>query len=940
MKKLIPFFVVVLFLSSFFISILPVTYADGESWLAGWSYRKSHEIANATGAGTNYQVRITVHNGSSSDSGSDVYIDNKTQADFDDIRFTDDDGSTLLDYWLEEKVDSDNAEFWFEVQDDLSSSNQTVYIYYGNDGVSSVSNGDNTFLFFDDFNDASLDSDKWYSDYGKTVTEGTFDGEGSLRLATTGEDGIAVTSKSYNGSESIRLRTRAYMDKNVVSGNWGGYWLRDGHYTPYVYSKGYMYTYYKIPARNYVRLFESSGAGIAQIDIHNGGTFPDASWSNAEIVVYGSQTLADLIYTDISVSDSTFTSGGIGVGKGADSKHYVDWLFVSKYISPEPVHGGWGSEEEVVNPIPVNSSFLITDMDDGDNLYAQIDGGYTLKYNGSDASGWIDIDYILLNFTQVATVRICIKYTNSSDTFSVEVGSTWISIDGSSSSSRSGNWINLTVVFDIKFGASDENDLELVAYIVDSAGGSDSDTMQTDYCDVVSDLAISNFAINDARGNVGASITVSGNANYSSSALYPPDAEFNSVQIWDQDDNVEATDASIVNGFFSVTFSADAAVKNETYNPYIDMVDADYGDAEEGVYVWHVSDWILITNIYANASYLDVGATVTIYATGELGFDSHTVGGGAGDNMTIEGFNMTWDAGNTRWYVEDSEASVTSNTYDTSTGFEATYEISVINQNGKSVTVIWTGIIYRLLATPTQPYNFTATFITLESMYYEQNGVNVTYTDFQVQRNGTNYLDLQKDKYLGDYNETVGTIHNYTISSVTETYGLTGLTQSAPCIVEWVWAAAGGDGAAVLPEILIVGFNETVGGLDVIIDLSFHDDTGLSHYILSHNASGAWVNMTWTALAGTDDTSNENVTLPVANTQFGVIVYCNNTSGDWAALTDVSFDTAALAGAAGGVSGSGLPVGVMIGVGFGLVVFAPLVAAAFLKRRNENNYIQ
>ena len=39
-----------------------------------WSYRKSHVINSAAGAGTDYQVKIVVHYGSGADSGENVYL--------------------------------------------------------------------------------------------------------------------------------------------------------------------------------------------------------------------------------------------------------------------------------------------------------------------------------------------------------------------------------------------------------------------------------------------------------------------------------------------------------------------------------------------------------------------------------------------------------------------------------------------------------------------------------------------------------------------------------------------------------------------------------------------------------------------------------------------------------------------------------------------------
>ena len=133
-------------------------------WLSGWTYRKSHVINSASGAGTNYQIRIKAHYGSGTDSGEDVYLNGHCRTDFGDIRFTDDDGTTLLDYWMEEKSDSDYAVFWVEVKDDLSSSSATIYIYYGKSDATytdAQTHGENTFLFFDDFPGTSLDTDKW-----------------------------------------------------------------------------------------------------------------------------------------------------------------------------------------------------------------------------------------------------------------------------------------------------------------------------------------------------------------------------------------------------------------------------------------------------------------------------------------------------------------------------------------------------------------------------------------------------------------------------------------------------------------------------------------------------------------------------------------------------------------------------------------------------------
>ena len=131
------------------------------TWLTSWNYRKSHVINYAAGAGTLYQKQVTVHYGSGTDGDDDVYLNSHSRTDFGDVRFTDDDGSTLLDYWMEEKVDSDYSIFWVKVADDLSTVAVTVYVYYGKADATTISNGTDTFLQFDHFDGSEVPPTGW-----------------------------------------------------------------------------------------------------------------------------------------------------------------------------------------------------------------------------------------------------------------------------------------------------------------------------------------------------------------------------------------------------------------------------------------------------------------------------------------------------------------------------------------------------------------------------------------------------------------------------------------------------------------------------------------------------------------------------------------------------------------------------------------------------------
>jgi len=73
------------------------------------------------------------------------------QTNGEDIRFTDASGN-LLSYWIKDwDAVSESAKVWVKVSSIPANSSVEIYMYYGNPSASSESNGNATFLFFDDF---------------------------------------------------------------------------------------------------------------------------------------------------------------------------------------------------------------------------------------------------------------------------------------------------------------------------------------------------------------------------------------------------------------------------------------------------------------------------------------------------------------------------------------------------------------------------------------------------------------------------------------------------------------------------------------------------------------------------------------------------------------------------------------------------------------------
>lgn len=103
-------------------------------WDGDYEYRKEIILTGgASGAQTDYQLLLN------------ITYDDDMQADFDDLRFTND--TIEINAWLENKTDSNYANVWIEFPTTpVNGVNQTYYMYYGNNSVSNLWDGGATFI--------------------------------------------------------------------------------------------------------------------------------------------------------------------------------------------------------------------------------------------------------------------------------------------------------------------------------------------------------------------------------------------------------------------------------------------------------------------------------------------------------------------------------------------------------------------------------------------------------------------------------------------------------------------------------------------------------------------------------------------------------------------------------------------------------------------------
>lgn len=127
-----------------------VDLAGSSWWDTNWAYRAPMTL---TVHPDNYQIGFVLDK---VDNLNSHCLDN-----FQDLRFVENENESELNFWIENYISGDNATIWIRrVENDVPGDNE-IYIYYGNASSKSAENGENTFIFFDDFNDNSFDASKW-----------------------------------------------------------------------------------------------------------------------------------------------------------------------------------------------------------------------------------------------------------------------------------------------------------------------------------------------------------------------------------------------------------------------------------------------------------------------------------------------------------------------------------------------------------------------------------------------------------------------------------------------------------------------------------------------------------------------------------------------------------------------------------------------------------
>jgi len=336
-----------------------------------------------------------------------------------------------------------------------------------------------------------------------------------------------------------------------------------------------LYEYEDSGAQNFdIWRIDEDDLGPLESDV----SIPDMDWSYHDVWAfdgsgseYDSMDVTQLVQNQVNLGGWAsgqymgFHINTTGIGDGVNFQ-FQDYQFGSNFGYLNVTYTEAGG-----NNAPSNDGCTLTNPDDTDNLYA-VYKEYIFTSNVSDADGFADIDYIEMSCYS-AGAYWTVRYDEDTNTFSEELGTSYIVLGGSSSANEAGNDIDITWYIEITWAHASLDNYDLRLYTVDDEPESDTDDYDLNY-DYITEVDITTGpTLNDGSGTADRgdydsidSITATGTIDYYSSSISPASDE---VDVWVSCADVAGgpwSDLTLTDGAFSLTIDSDDAVGLDTYS--------------------------------------------------------------------------------------------------------------------------------------------------------------------------------------------------------------------------------------------------------------------------------------------------------------------------------------------------------------------------------------
>ncbi len=385
-----------------------------------WPNRMEIKVANSGEVDLlGYQINLQV-----------PYLD-EMDLNFSDIRFTcydDFNGiETGIPYWIEDHDSGESANVWINVTNIPARGECSVFMYYGNPNALDESDGDGTFVFFDDFNGVSLDLSKWDNPSpGGTRTYSVGGGDLYFYIYDVWKTGMNCTMKDQLDIDGHLIEARQRMQKGGalrdnnnkgtigigIENPWGDHWWR------------------------YYGRSKKDDAWLRYSFHYDNTIWKEGSWDGADtdyhILGLGKHDDTVFLYEDSveltmiqdeNITDDRYKTSIVNVVNGYDGggwgKLWTDWYRIRRQVFPEPtVHlktvSGVAESFSIDLPESMNWDTLSLMKEENGNSYIRVNimnpatnktiaGHGNLEMENVDISG--------LNFLGVNSIRLQAVFT-------------------------------------------------------------------------------------------------------------------------------------------------------------------------------------------------------------------------------------------------------------------------------------------------------------------------------------------------------------------------------------------------------------------------------------------------------------------------------------------------------------------------------------------------
>jgi hypothetical protein len=452
----------------------PWTDVAASGWYNNaWSYKMPLSVSNGNASTlTNYQVLATVNT-------SALVTASKMKSDCSDMRFTDTDGTTLLNYWIESGCNTTTTKVWVKVPSIGASATKNIFMYYGDASATSAADGTQTFQFFDDF--STFDSSKWTSSGSSSVASG----------ALTVSSGSVYTNNTWGSMPGYVVE--ANVKWSNFSSSLSGLDISTSQSTQGGNAGSNKLTYFSTGgAAAAINSYAADGTA-ASYNI-NGGTTQFTATANTATTIGYAITPSQVIYYNNRTQTNAYAGtwsgsaylwlgyfAGSGSGASAISPLVTDWVLVRQYAA-SAVTATAGTEQARTdwryysNPTPADGATVTSNLLTGATVLESYNGSSPTPTNpnainsGStgewdfplDASGVSANTYYLRMVksggTALDTYTVYPQITVTSDT-APNSPSTLTQQKVDTTTISTGGWINSTsVVFGAQASDTDNPD--------------------------------------------------------------------------------------------------------------------------------------------------------------------------------------------------------------------------------------------------------------------------------------------------------------------------------------------------------------------------------------------------------------------------------------------------------------------------------------------------